>query len=370
MRIVRSLQAPYSTNIFFDCENLYPKPTLIKNEPTENKISEKKYDRRKGGHDSDESSNSWPEKVLRLTQNKPSLGGSTMSSSKKIVLVGDQAVGKTTLARKYSRGTLDTNYKATIGIDFECIKYNILGIPFTIQLWDTAGQERFRAMSSQYYRKAKVVLIVADATNSKSIANVEMWNEHVDSSIDGVEGCFKFLVLTKIDLISGPLKSQIYENVIKIAQKIDAEFWPCSSTINENVDEIFNRAVSLIFLQNCYEEITETENVLTFGTLGPNGTLKNVTEKRRTEKSKHTTFSSEKKSKDAEKYKPTGSSEPYQNYDPRKEPGHYSPSSNRRLVGLTQSDIVSLTNSPTRQNQNSFSDKASDLIKTWFNCGI
>ena len=186
-RLIKDLQTPFTQNSFYDTDNLYPQP-LLKSSSSSSPASSSSF-----------SSNSWPKKVLKLTQNKPSLGGATMSTSKKLVLVGDQAVGKTTLAKRYTKGTKLTNfdYKATIGIDFECIKYNILNIPFTVQLWDTAGQERFRAMSSQYYRKAKVVFIVADATNSKSIANIEGWNRHVEENVDDIDECFKFLVLTK-----------------------------------------------------------------------------------------------------------------------------------------------------------------------------
>jgi len=212
------------------------------------------------GQNSPAYTQNWPIPIKKLTKNRPSLGGATGASGAKLVLVGDQAVGKTTLVRKFSRGTFNDDYKATIGIDFEVVRFRILNIPFSVQLWDTAGQERFRAMSSQYYRKAKVVFIVADCTDTKSVKSVETWNRHVDSSVENSDGIFKFLILTKIDLINEAEKKDKYRDCQKLAKEINAEFWPCSSSTHENVDELFHRAVSLVFMQCCFEEIHDRES--------------------------------------------------------------------------------------------------------------
>jgi len=54
---------------------------------------------------------------------------------------------------RYTHDIFDLDYKATIGVDFEVEKFDILGIPFTLQMWDTAGSERFQAIAASYYRK-------------------------------------------------------------------------------------------------------------------------------------------------------------------------------------------------------------------------
>ena len=65
----------------------------------------------------------------------------------------DAGVGKTSLVMRYTHDVFDLDYKATIGVDFEVEKFDILGIPFTLQMWDTAGSERFQAIAASYYRK-------------------------------------------------------------------------------------------------------------------------------------------------------------------------------------------------------------------------
>ena len=68
-----------------------------------------------------------------------------------------------------------------------------------------------------------------------------------------------FVILTKVDLLSPKTRKLREAKTQKIANKINAEFWSCSSSTNENVDELFNRAVSLVFMQSCFEEIADRD---------------------------------------------------------------------------------------------------------------
>jgi len=51
---------------------------------------------------------------------------------------------------RYAHDVFDTDYKATIGVDFEVEKFEILGVPFTLQMWDTAGSERFQELFAKF----------------------------------------------------------------------------------------------------------------------------------------------------------------------------------------------------------------------------
>ena len=70
---------------------------------------------------------------------------------------------------------------------------------------------------------------------------------------------FTFVILTKIDLLSTKTRKLREAKAQNIANKINAEFWSCSSSTNENVDELFNRAISLVFMQSCFEEIADRD---------------------------------------------------------------------------------------------------------------
>uniref|UniRef100_A0A8C3Y2L8 RAB34, member RAS oncogene family n=1 Tax=Catharus ustulatus TaxID=91951 RepID=A0A8C3Y2L8_CATUS len=87
----------------------------------------------------------------------------------KIIVVGDLSVGKTCLINRFCKDTFDKNYKATIGVDFEMERFEVLGVPFSLQLWDTAGQERFKCIASTYYRGAQAIVIVFDVNDVGSL---------------------------------------------------------------------------------------------------------------------------------------------------------------------------------------------------------
>lgn len=53
----------------------------------------------------------------------------------KVVIVGDVAVGKSSLVNRFCRNMFDREYKPTIGVDFEVEKFTILEIPFKLQIW-------------------------------------------------------------------------------------------------------------------------------------------------------------------------------------------------------------------------------------------
>lgn len=70
----------------------------------------------------------------------------------KIVIVGNQGVGKSSLFVRFCDDNFAENYLPTIGVDFRFKMMDIEGQTCKLQIWDTAGQERFRTITSAYYR--------------------------------------------------------------------------------------------------------------------------------------------------------------------------------------------------------------------------
>lgn len=90
----------------------------------------------------------------------------------KVVIVGNQGVGKSSLFIRFCDDDFIDNYLPTIGVDFRFKMLNIEGNTCKLQIWDTAGQERFRTITSAYYRSivwfyegSQAVLIVYDLTD-------------------------------------------------------------------------------------------------------------------------------------------------------------------------------------------------------------
>jgi len=121
----------------------------------------------------------------------------------KVLVIGDYAVGKTSLIRRYTEGYFTPNYKLTIGVDFAVKKLPeketkvketnpetgeetescTLRPPMTLQLWDIAGHERFGSMTRVYYKYAIAAVVVFDIGRPTTFDAVEKWKEDVDSKV-------------------------------------------------------------------------------------------------------------------------------------------------------------------------------------------
>lgn len=116
-------------------------------------------------------------------------------------MIGDAAVGKSSMLIRFTDDAFDEHIQSTIGVDFKVkhIELNKKRIKLTV--WDTAGQERFRTLTSSYYRGAQGVVMVYDVTRRDSFDNLEHWLKEVKLySPNNGEGVVKLLVGNKIDL--------------------------------------------------------------------------------------------------------------------------------------------------------------------------
>ncbi|KAI1093637.1 ras-domain-containing protein [Rostrohypoxylon terebratum] len=96
----------------------------------------------------------------------------------KIVVLGSQGVGKTSLVTRYCKGAFNpAQTTSTVGASF-MTKRVIDGDTDTVvrlQIWDTAGQERFRSISRLYYRGANACILCYSITDAQSFAEMGMW---------------------------------------------------------------------------------------------------------------------------------------------------------------------------------------------------
>jgi Ras-related protein Rab-1A len=93
----------------------------------------------------------------------------------KIVIVGDTAVGKSSLLLRFADDAFTESYISTIGVDFRFKQMDVNGVVVKLQMWDTAGQERFRTITSAYYRAADGIIVVYDVCSRASFDQIPAW---------------------------------------------------------------------------------------------------------------------------------------------------------------------------------------------------
>ncbi|XP_030847784.1 ras-related protein Rab-34 [Strongylocentrotus purpuratus] len=176
----------------------------------------------------------------------------------KVIVVGDVSVGKTCLVNRFCHEVFDRDYKATIGVDFEVERFDVLGIPFNLQLWDTAGQERFKCIAAAYYRGAHVVVIVFDMRESYTLDHAKRWYQ--ESLLENSHDPHIFLVGTKRDLCESHEEVQkVEEAAMEVAREIKAEYWSVSSLSGQNVEEFFNRLAGITFNASVLKALDDLE---------------------------------------------------------------------------------------------------------------
>lgn len=92
----------------------------------------------------------------------------------KIVLLGDQGVGKSSLVLRFAKGVFEPT-EATIGAAYLTQTVTIKGRQIKFDIWDTAGQERYHSLAPMYYRGAQAAIVVYDLTKKNTFVRAQRW---------------------------------------------------------------------------------------------------------------------------------------------------------------------------------------------------
>ncbi|KAL6049645.1 GTPase RhebL1 [Balamuthia mandrillaris] len=172
------------------------------------------------------------------------IGEGIPAQGEKVIVVGDQSVGKTSLIRRFCEGDFANKYKATVGVDFVYQKYKILNQDFTLHIWDTAGQEQFRCISRSYFRGAAATILCFDLSRPSSFENCSLW---VNEVLQEVELGHKIFLAG----LKGDLKHAVDHSTVKRwATEIGAEYWEVSAKEDHNVERLFDRVAVALFEQS------------------------------------------------------------------------------------------------------------------------
>jgi len=196
----------------------------------------------------------------------------------KLVVVGDGAVGKTSLLISYATGEFPKDYLPTVFENYTA-QMKRGGDVVLLHLWDTAGQEDYDRLRPLSYPNADVVLLCFSTINQASYDNIrEKWAPEVHHYIPNIP---HILVGTKIDLredkVPDPTTGK-YEPIgsqqgQQMADEIGAsKYMEVSSKTGKGVQEVFDEAVSQVLRDRENTERARSQSVETRGgTTAKNG---------------------------------------------------------------------------------------------------
>ncbi|MDG6220175.1 MAG: GTP-binding protein [Candidatus Thermoplasmatota archaeon] len=158
---------------------------------------------------------------------------------RKICLLGDGAVGKTSLIRRFVYDEFSDEYLTTFGTKVTKKVIDIGDTKLTLMIWDILGQKQHARLHSAYYQGATGAMVVCDLTRRETFANMDDWI----SSFSRVAGQRPIVLLgNKCDL-EGYVT--VGESALeKKCKKYDASHLLCSAKTGQNVEEAFQEIAS------------------------------------------------------------------------------------------------------------------------------
>lgn len=189
-----------------------------------------------------------------------------MQPKYKIVFLGDQAVGKTTLISQIASRKVDENYHPTIGIDFTSLKVNLDGNLVCLQFWDTAGQERFNSLIPNYTRSSFIAVILFDLNSSSTFDHLDHWINDLVLINDPDRLINIIIVGNKKDLVNEQDREEIKIKAIEKAKKYNGKYIETCATEYKDITELNEYIKKLVLSHLSSEENIGTEEIIDINT--------------------------------------------------------------------------------------------------------
>lgn len=152
----------------------------------------------------------------------------------KLCLLGDAAVGKTSLLYRFIEGRFSTDFKETLGVNLLKKEVVVDEQSVTANIWDLGGQDAYRALRKLYLEGANGALLVFDVTNPASFRNLTDW---LESFQQVRENRPVLLIGNKIDLSRQVAREQVEQFLTTRPEKIT--YLETSAKTGENVEQAF-----------------------------------------------------------------------------------------------------------------------------------
>ncbi|KAJ3239728.1 hypothetical protein HDU81_005444 [Chytriomyces hyalinus] len=164
----------------------------------------------------------------------------------KLVLLGEAAVGKSSLVLRFVNNEFQENKEPTIGAAFLTQKCRLEDKIIKFEIWDTAGQERFASLAPMYYRNAQAAVVAYDITKQASLEKAKSWVKELQRQAN--PNIIIALVGNKLDLEAE--RTVPFEEAQAYASEQGLLFTEASAKSGEFVMEVFTEIAKKIPLEH------------------------------------------------------------------------------------------------------------------------
>jgi small GTP-binding protein len=177
---------------------------------------------------------------------------------KKICLLGEAAVGKTSLINRYVYNEFDDKYITSLGTKVSKKTINVqstdnsggnLDINVTIALWDVIGQQQYHSLVLKYFKNSDGGLVVCDSSRPETVQEMRKW---IGSFYNIVGKVPILLLINKIDLID--INRFNKQQLDELAIEFGSEYFFTSAKTGENVELAFTNLAKLLVKDSIKEK--------------------------------------------------------------------------------------------------------------------
>lgn len=174
--------------------------------------------------------------------------------SKKICLVGDFGVGKTSLIRRFVDDQFSDEYLSTVGVKISRKKVDVAfknteeNTSVQLLIWDLEGHTKFKAIAPQYLLGAHGAIIVADVTRPETIDGI---SERLELFLSvNPQGVAVIMALNKSDLVDVEIVNKLFDKFNNGQDERVIGTYSTSAKTGKNVDDIFYKLAYKLIEKN------------------------------------------------------------------------------------------------------------------------
>jgi len=155
----------------------------------------------------------------------------------KIISMGEGAVGKSCVIKRYCEEKFVQRYVCTIGVDFGVKPVQIDGATVKVNFFDLSGHEEFYEIRNEFYRDSQGAILVYDVNNRATFARLDDWMR--EATKFGAKQLDCVVLANKTD--KGVAKRQVSEAAGRAwAEENDFGYFETSARSGKNIDEAFD----------------------------------------------------------------------------------------------------------------------------------
>ena len=163
----------------------------------------------------------------------------------KVIVIGDPAVGKTSLLTNFASDKFEEKYLPTVGVSILKKPIELEDKDTTVNLlfWDIAGQPQFYMLQRPYFNGADGMLLVFDMTRTSTFSNINNW--YSAAVKNGLSGIPRILIGNKVDLKEE--RKIILPMAEHLSEKLNAPYFETSALTGDNVKVVFHKIAELVY---------------------------------------------------------------------------------------------------------------------------